>query len=171
MKKKRKKKSKSKKSKFLKVNKKKIKNLKKKKKTIKNTKINIKKVKKSKKLFSKVKLDKRDFIFSLVQFQQKIKPKFKFKFDIFIIDKTIQKFFNKIHNNIQNTEKPEFLDAVDKQAAPDLVCLMRKVGIQNLPTETAKRLCISMSPNGINDKELVTELYGDQNIVRNNSEE
>ena len=68
-------------------------------------------------------------------------------------------------------EKPEFLDAVDKQAAPDLVCLMRKVGIQNLPTATAKRLCISMSPNGINDKELVTELYGEENIVRNNSEE
>ena len=68
-------------------------------------------------------------------------------------------------------EKPEFLDAVDKQAAPDLVCLMRKVGIQNLPTETAKRLCISMSPNGINDQELVSNLYGDQNIVRNNSED
>ena len=68
-------------------------------------------------------------------------------------------------------QKPEFLDAVDKQAAPDLVCLMRKVGIQNLPTETAKRLCLSMSPNGINDKETVKNLYGDQNIVRNNSED
>ena len=68
-------------------------------------------------------------------------------------------------------QKPEFLDAVDKQAAPDLVCLMRKVGIQNLPTETAKRLCLSMSPNGINDTETVKNLYGDQNIVRNNSED
>ena len=68
-------------------------------------------------------------------------------------------------------EKPEFLDAVDKQAAPDLVCLMRKVGIQNLPTATAKRLCLSMSPNGINDTELVTELYGEEDIVRNNSED
>ena len=67
--------------------------------------------------------------------------------------------------------KPKFLDAVDTQAAPDLVCLMRKVGIQNLPTETAKRLCISMSPNGINDKEAVKSVYGDLNIFRNNSED
>ena len=68
-------------------------------------------------------------------------------------------------------EKPEFLDVVDNTAAPDLVCLMRKVGVQNLPTATAKRLCLSMSPNGINDTELVNELYGDEDIVRNNSED
>ena len=68
-------------------------------------------------------------------------------------------------------EKPVFLQEVDNNASPDLVCLMRKVGIQNLPEHTAKRLCLSMSPDGINDKELVKEIYGDQPIVRLNSEE
>jgi len=67
--------------------------------------------------------------------------------------------------------RPEFLEAVNTTANPDLVCLMRKVGIQNLPEHTAKRLCLSMSPDGINDKELVKEIYGDQPIVRLNSEE
>lgn len=68
-------------------------------------------------------------------------------------------------------EKPVFLQEVDNNASPNLVCLMRKVGIQNLPEHTAKRLCLSMSPDGINDKELVKEIYGDQPIVRLNSEE
>ena len=68
-------------------------------------------------------------------------------------------------------EKPLFLQEVDNNASPNLVCLMRKVGIQNLPEHTAKRLCLSMSPDGINDKELVKEIYGDQPIVRLNSEE
>ena len=68
-------------------------------------------------------------------------------------------------------EKPVFLQEVDNNASPNLVCLMRKVGIQNLPEHTAKRLCLSMSPDGINDTELVKEIYGDQPIVRLNSEE
>ncbi len=68
-------------------------------------------------------------------------------------------------------EKPQFLQELDNNASPNLVCLMRKVGIQNLPEHTAKRLCLSMSPDGINDKELVKEIYGDQPIVRLNSEE
>ena len=68
-------------------------------------------------------------------------------------------------------QKPQFLEEIDAKAPPNLKCLMRKVGIQNLPTATAKRLCLSLSDGGINDTELVTELYGEENIVRNNSEE
>ena len=67
--------------------------------------------------------------------------------------------------------RPDYLEAINTNASPNLVCLMRKVGIQNLPEHTAKRLCLSMSPDGINDKELVKEIYGDQPIVRLNSEE
>ena len=67
--------------------------------------------------------------------------------------------------------RPDYLEAINTNASPNLVCLMRKVGIQNLPEHTAKRLCLSMSPDGINDKELVKEIYGDQSIVRLNSEE
>ena len=68
-------------------------------------------------------------------------------------------------------QKPPFLEEIDAKAPPNLKCLMRKVGIQNLPTATAKRLCLSLSDGGINDTELVTELYGEEKIVRNNSEE
>ena len=67
--------------------------------------------------------------------------------------------------------KPEYLDVVESTASPDLVCLMRKIGIQNLPEQTAKRLCISMDPDGINNEQLMKALYGDQPILRNNSEE
>ena len=67
--------------------------------------------------------------------------------------------------------KPEYLDVVESTASPDLVCLMRKIGIQNLPEQTAKRLCLSMDPDGINNEQLMKALYGDQPILRNNSEE
>ena len=91
MKKKRKKKSKNNKLRSLKSNRRRKKNIIKKRKNIKKNK---------KKLF-KIKVPKKDFIFSLVKLQQKIKPKFKFKFDIFFIDHALQNFFNKIHDNIQ----------------------------------------------------------------------
>ena len=60
---------------------------------------------------------------------------------------------------------------VESTASPDLVCLMRKIGIQNLPEQTAKRLCLSMDPDGIKNDQLMKALYGDQPILRNNSEE
>jgi hypothetical protein len=39
-----------------------------------------------------------------------------------------------------------------------MVCLINKVGLENLPTATAKRLCFSLSEEGINDEALRQEL-------------
>ena len=66
--------------------------------------------------------------------------------------------------------KPDFLEQVDTTASFDLVCLMRQVGIENLPEHTAKRLCISMDEQGMNNKELIEDLYG-YSVDRLNNED
>ncbi len=44
---------------------------------------------------------KKSFILNVIRFQQKLKPKFKIKIDIFNLDRAIQGFFQKIENKIQ----------------------------------------------------------------------
>ena len=44
---------------------------------------------------------KKSFILNIIRFQQKFKPKFKIKINIFNIDRAIQGFFQKIDNKIQ----------------------------------------------------------------------
>ena len=62
-----------------------------------------------KKRFSKNKISKskakKSFILDVIRFQQKFKPKFKIKIDIFNLDRAIQGFFQKIDNKIQEFKK------------------------------------------------------------------
>ena len=44
---------------------------------------------------------KKSFLLDVIRFQQKFKPKFKIKIDIFNLDRAIQSFFQKIDNKIQ----------------------------------------------------------------------
>ncbi len=44
---------------------------------------------------------KKSFILNVIRFQEKFKPKFKIKIDIFNLDRAIQGFFQKIDNKIQ----------------------------------------------------------------------
>ena len=48
---------------------------------------------------------KKSFILNLIRFQQKLKPNLKIKFDFLIIDRSIQKFFQKIDDKIQEFKK------------------------------------------------------------------
>ena len=94
-----------------KKNKKKVKKKIRKKKIIKNpTKRKYKKKIKRKNLNKKIILSKnkiykskpkKSFILNVIRFQQKFKPKFKIKIDIFDLDRAIQGFFQKIDNKIQ----------------------------------------------------------------------
>jgi len=94
-----------------KKNKKKVKKKIRKKKIIKNpTKRKYKKKIKRKNLNKKIILSKnkiykskpkKSFILNVIRFQQKFKPKFKIKIDIFNLDRAIQGFFQKIDNKIQ----------------------------------------------------------------------
>ena len=94
-----------------KKNKKKIKKKSRKKKIIKKTiRKRYKKKIKKKNLNKKIRLSKnkiyksrpkKSFILNIIRFQQKFKPKFKIKIDIFNLDRAIQGFFQKIDNKIQ----------------------------------------------------------------------
>ena len=103
MKKKTKKNKKTKKTKKTKKFKKKVKikksNKKRSKKKIKK-KILTKKIKPSKKKIYKSK-PKKSFVLGIVRLQQKLKPNFKIKIDIFRLDRAIQGFFQKIDDKIQ----------------------------------------------------------------------
>ena len=48
---------------------------------------------------------KKSFILNVIRFQQKFKPKFKIKIDIFNLDRVIQSFFQKIDDKIQEFKK------------------------------------------------------------------
>ncbi len=63
-----------------------------------------KKIRFSKNKIYKIK-PKKSFILSIIRFQQKFKPKFKIKIDIFNLDRAIQGFFQKIDNTIQEFKK------------------------------------------------------------------
>jgi len=94
-----------------KKNKKKVKKKIRKKKIIKNSiRKKYKKKIKKKNLNKKIRLSKnkiyknrpkKSFILNVIRFQQKFKPKFKIKIDIFNLDRAIQGFFQKIDNKIQ----------------------------------------------------------------------
>ena len=64
-------------------------------------------VKKSKFLKKKnySKKPKKSFVLNIIRFQEKLKPKFKIKIDIFNLDRAIQGFFQKIDNKIQEFKK------------------------------------------------------------------
>jgi len=64
----------------------------------------IKKIKLSKNKIYKSK-PKKSFILNVIRFQQKFKPKFKIKIDIFNLDRVIQSFFQKIDDKIQEFKK------------------------------------------------------------------
>ena len=51
---------------------------------------------------------KNNLILKVIRFQEKLKPSFKFKVDIFYIDRAIQSFFEKIDNKIQEFKKLRF---------------------------------------------------------------
>ena len=94
-----------------KKNKKKVKKKIRKKKIIKNSiRKKYKKKIKKKNLNKKIRLlknkiyksrPKKSFLLDVIRFQQKFKPKFKIKIDIFNLDRAIQSFFQKIDNKIQ----------------------------------------------------------------------
>jgi len=101
-----------------KKNKKKIKKVKKKLRkrivTKKPTRKRLKKKIKKRNLTKKIKLSKnkiyenkpkKSFILNIIRFQQKLKPNFKIKLDIFNLDRAIQGFFQKIDNKIQEFKK------------------------------------------------------------------
>ena len=80
----------------------------------KSTKIRFKKKIKKRKLAKKIKLSKnkiykskpkKSFILDIIRFQQKLKPNFKIKIDIFNLDRAIQRFFQKIDDKIQEFKK------------------------------------------------------------------
>jgi len=48
---------------------------------------------------------KKSFILDVIRFQQKLKPKFQIKIDIFNLDRAIQRFFQKIDDKIQEFKK------------------------------------------------------------------
>ena len=48
---------------------------------------------------------KKSILLDIIRFQQKFKPKFKIKIDIFNLDRAIQGFFQKIDNKIQEFKK------------------------------------------------------------------
>jgi hypothetical protein len=54
--------------------------------------------------------------------------------------------------------QPASLEQIYQTANEEMVCLINKVGLDNLPTATAKRLCFSLSEEGINDEALRQEL-------------
>ena len=64
-------------------------------------------VKKSKLLKKKnsSKKPKKSFLLNIIRFQEKLKPKFKIKIDIFNLDRAIQGFFQKVDNKIQEFKK------------------------------------------------------------------
>ena len=64
-------------------------------------------VKKSKLLKKKIssKKPKKSFLLNIIRFQEKLKPKFKIKIDIFNLDRAIQGFFQKVDNKIQEFKK------------------------------------------------------------------
>ncbi len=66
-----------------------------------------KKVNFSKKKFYKDK-PKNNLILKIIRFQEKLKPSFKVKLDIFYLDRAIQNFFEKIDNKIQEFKKIRF---------------------------------------------------------------
>ena len=65
-----------------------------------------KSIKNSKKIKYRFKRKKRkSFILNLIRFQQRLKPNFKIKIDLFNIDRSIQGFFQKIDDKIQEFKK------------------------------------------------------------------
>ena len=64
-------------------------------------------IKKAKIITKKIydKRPKKSFLLDVIRFQEKLKPKFKFKIDIFNLDRAIQGFFQKIENKIQEFKK------------------------------------------------------------------
>jgi len=82
--------------------------------TKKPTRKRLKKKIKKRNLTKKIKLSKnkiyknkpkKSFILNIIRFQQKLKPNFKIKIDIFNLDRVIQGFFQKIDNKIQEFKK------------------------------------------------------------------
>ena len=65
-----------------------------------------KSIKNSKKIKDRFKIkNKKSFILNLIRFQQRLKPNFKIKIDLFNIDRSIQGFFQKIDDKIQEFKK------------------------------------------------------------------
>ena len=65
-----------------------------------------KSIKNSKKIKDRFKVkNKKSFILNLIRFQQRLKPNFKIKIDLFNIDRSIQGFFQKIDDKIQEFKK------------------------------------------------------------------
>ena len=65
-----------------------------------------KSIKNSKKTKDRFKVkNKKSFILNLIRFQQRLKPNFKIKIDLFNIDRSIQGFFQKIDDKIQEFKK------------------------------------------------------------------
>ena len=65
-----------------------------------------KSIKNSKKTKDRFKVkNKKSFILNLIRFQQRLKPNFKIKIDFFNIDRSIQGFFQKIDDKIQEFKK------------------------------------------------------------------
>ena len=65
-----------------------------------------KSIKNSKKIKYRFKRkNKKSFILNLIRFQQRLKPNFKIKIDLFNIDRSIQGFFQKIDDKIQEFKK------------------------------------------------------------------
>ncbi len=65
-----------------------------------------KSIKNSKKIKDRFKRkNKKSFILNLIRFQQRLKPNFKIKIDLFNIDRSIQGFFQKIDDKIQEFKK------------------------------------------------------------------
>jgi hypothetical protein len=55
-------------------------------------------------------------------------------------------------------KEPTALKEVYEKANEEMICLINKVGIENFSPATAKRLCFSLSEEGINDEALRQEL-------------
>jgi predicted metal-dependent TIM-barrel fold hydrolase len=54
--------------------------------------------------------------------------------------------------------QPASLEQIYQTANEEMVCLINKIGLDNLPTATVKRLCFNLSEEGVNDEALRQEL-------------
>ena len=54
--------------------------------------------------------------------------------------------------------QPASLEQIYQTANEKMVCLINKIGLDNLPTATVKRLCFNLSEEGVNDEALRQEL-------------
>ena len=57
-------------------------------------------------------------------------------------------------------DQPESLKTVYEKGIPELVCIMKKAGVENMSINQLSRLCTSLSDKGTEDEELNMELFG-----------